>query len=245
MTRASRHGRPYDTRRLRIGAVLAGIAGVLALVAGGALLFVLLPLAMDEERAFRTATECRGPVSEECLSAAWFTVETVHVRRGKNPGGTVRVSRSGEVAAEVTFSGIGDFLEHVRQGDRVAGTLWQGEIIVLSDGGAAQRTDDHPAGTALFAAGFGILLVLNGGFVACAAHWALRHLEAAAWRRKPATATSSGWAVAGLSVWAFILMVVLDGREASLGPFLTLWSPAALVASALLIHRHRRLRTRR
>ncbi|WP_218779505.1 hypothetical protein, partial [Streptomyces sp. NRRL B-24572] len=96
---------------------------------------------------------------------------------------------------------------------------------------------------ALFAAGFGILLVLNGGFVACAAHWALRNQEAAAWRRKPATLTRSGWTVGGLSVWAFVLMLVLDRREASLGPLLTLWSPAALVASALLIHR--RLRTRR
>ncbi|MFF5933652.1 hypothetical protein [Streptomyces sp. NPDC012508] len=244
MTRAPRHGKPYDTRRLRIRAVLIGLAGVSALVAG-TVLFAWLPHAVAEERAFRAATECRGAATTDCLRAGWYTVESVQVHRGKSPGGWVVVSGPDEAAGEVEFSGVGDFLDQVRPGDRVAGTIWRGRIIVLSNERAAQRTNSHPAGDSQFAAGTGTALLLAGGLGVHLSQWSLRHQEAAAWRRKPAALGRSTWAVGLLSAWSFLLPVLLHGRSTDLGVYFALWTPAALTACAVLIHVGRRGRAPR
>lgn len=211
----------------------------MAVLVAGTVLLVSLPQAVAEERAFRSATECRGAATRDCLRASWFTVESVQVHRGKDPGGWVRVSGADKAAGQVTFTGVGDFLDRVRPGERVAGTIWRGEIVVLSDEDAAQRTDSHPAGNSLFAAGFGIILVLGGGFGLHASQWWLWHQEAAAWRRTPVALTRSGWAAGLLSAWAFLLLLLLHERDASLGIYVALWAPAALAAGALLFHRGR------
>lgn len=228
-----------------MGAVLIGLAGVSALVTGTTL-FTWLPHAVAEERAFRAATECRGAVTRDCLLAAWFTVEFVQVHHGKSPGGWVVVSASDEAAGEVEFSGVGDFLDQVRPGDPVAGTIWRGRIIVLSNDRAAQRTDSHPAGDSQFAAGTATVLLSAGGLGVHAAQWSLRHREAAAWRRRKPTALGrSTWAVGLLSACSFLLPLLLHGRSTDLGVYFALWAPAALAAGASLINIARRGRTPR
>ncbi|MEU8524048.1 hypothetical protein AB0C77_00370 [Streptomyces sp. NPDC048629] len=244
MTRASLHGKSYDRVWVRIRAVLSGLAGLSALVAGTAL-FALLPHAMSEERALHAATESPGTATRVCLRAAWFTVESVRVHRGKGPGGRVEVSGSDEAAGEVTFSGVSEFLEQVRPGDCVAGTIWRGEIIVLWEGEAGQRTDAHPEGASQSAAGVGIILFLGGGWGVHASLWHLRTREPSAHRRRPHPLARSGWTVAGLSAWTLLLLLVLYGWNRTMGAFFAGWIPAALAAGAFLVHGGLRGRERR
>ncbi|MFI8520949.1 hypothetical protein ACIGEZ_24465 [Streptomyces sp. NPDC085481] len=243
MTTGRRHGKPYSTRRRRARDVLVGLAGLIALLAGSALLVAWLPHAVAEERAFRSASVCRGAPAEDCLYAAWFTVDSVDVRRGKQPGGWVRVSGPEEGAGRVEFSGLGDFLESVRPGDRVAGTIWSGEVVVLSDGAAAQRTLSHPVGDPLVAAGSGILLILGGGTGTYVSWGRLRSDERSARPYRRAALTADACTLAVLGAYTFVLMVVLDGRDEDLGTFLALWTPAAVGVGAFVSRRHLRHRT--
>ncbi|MER6996645.1 hypothetical protein [Streptomyces sp. NPDC000410] len=244
MTWAPRRGKSYDRLQLRVRAALIGLAGAAALVAA-TLLFARLPHAVGEERAFRVASECRGAVTGDCLRAAWFTVDSVRVHRGKSPGGRVEVSGPDAAAGEVTLSGVSDFLDQLRPGDRVAGTIWRGEVIALWEGEAGQRTDAYPEGAAQFSAGGGVILLLGGGWGVHASRWHLRHRETAAHRRRPHPLARSGWAVAGLSAWTFLLLLVLDGWDPAIGTFIAIWAPTSLATVAFLVHGGRRGRSRR
>lgn len=244
MTPGPRHGKPYSTRHRRGQDVLVGLAGLIALLTGSALLVAWLPQALAEERAFLSASACRGTPTEDCLHSAWFTVDSVHVQRGRQPGGWIRLSGPVEGAGLVWFSGLGEFLEDVRPGDRVAGTIWQGEIVVLSDGGAgAQRTVSHPVGDSLFAVGSGILLVMGGGVCTFVSRRRLRPHEPSA-RSHRTTLTADACAMAGLGACTFALMAVLHDRDGSLGTFFALWLPAAAAVGAFM-SRHLRHRARR
>ncbi|MFG2334321.1 hypothetical protein ACGFMM_32625 [Streptomyces sp. NPDC048604] len=234
-----RHGKPYAKTRLRIRAVLIGLAGSAALVAG-TLLFTRLPHAVAEERAFRAASACRGTVTGDCQRAAWFTVDSVRVHRGKSPGGWVEVSGSDEAAGEVRLSGVSAFLDQVSPGDRVAGTIWRGEIIALWEGESGQRTYAYPEGAAQGSAGGGIILLLGGIRGVHVSQWYLRHHEAAAHRRRPHPLARSGWAVAGLSGWTLLLLLILDGWDPAIETFTAIWAPTSLAAVTLLVHRGRR-----
>ncbi|MBG0852764.1 hypothetical protein I2W78_13175 [Streptomyces spinoverrucosus] len=246
MTRGPRPSKPYNTRRRRAQHVLVGLAGLVALLAGSALLVAWLPQAVAEERAFLSASACRGTPTEDCLHSAWFTVESVHVQRGKQPGGWVRLSELPEEGAgRVQFSGLGAFLEGVRPGDRVAGTIWRGEIVVLSDSVGVQRTVSHPVGDPLLAAGSGILLVMGGGLCIYVSRQRLRSHEPSARPHRTALTAADACAVAGLGACTFTLMVVLHDRDGTLGALLALWIPAAAAVCAFLNRRHLRHRTRR
>ncbi|MEU7033558.1 hypothetical protein ABZ958_07735 [Streptomyces sp. NPDC046237] len=243
MTAGRRHGKPYSTRRRRAQDLLVGLAGLVALLAGSALLVAWLPHAVAEERAFRSASACRGAPAEDCLYASWFTVESVHAQRGKQPGGWVRVSGHEEGAGRVEFSGLGEFLEGVRPGDRVVGTIWRGEVVVLSEGAAAQRTVSHPVGDPLFAAGFGILLVMGGGIGAYVSWGRLRSDGRSARPYRRAGLTADACTLAVLGAYTFVLMVVLHDRDEDLGTFLALWTPAAVGVGAFVSRRYLRQRT--
>ncbi|WP_327165500.1 hypothetical protein [Streptomyces zaomyceticus] len=243
MTPGPRHGKPYSAGRRRAQDVLVGLAGLIALLVGGALLLVTLPQALSEERDFLSASACQQTPSEECLRSAWFTVDSVHVQRGKQAGGWVRVSGPEEGAGRVRFSGLGEFLENVRPGDHVAGTIWRGEIVVLSNGSAGERAVSHPVGDSLFTAGTGILLALGGAFVTYVSRFWL-HTPVCSARPHRTDLTADASATAVLGMYTFALMMVLYDRDGSLGVFLALWTPAAMATGAFLSRRYLRHRAR-
>ncbi|MFG2899455.1 hypothetical protein ACGFZH_20525 [Streptomyces zaomyceticus] len=148
----------------------------------------------------------------------------------------MEVSGSDEAAGEARLSGVSAFLVQVSPGDRVAGTIWRGEIIALWAGESGQRTDAYPEGTAQGFAGGGIILLLGGVWGVHASQWYLRHHEAAAHRRRPHPLARSGWAVAGLSGWTFLLLLVLDGWDPAIETFIAIWAPTSLAAVAFLVH---------
>ncbi|NML51572.1 hypothetical protein HHL19_16015 [Streptomyces sp. R302] len=232
MTGTSRHGEHGARWRLRVRAALIGIGGLIALAAG-VLLLVTVPRAAAVERALQEALVCRGSAAQDCVRTAWFTVESVRIHRGKGSGGWVVVSGTDEAAGETRFSGITDFLDQVRPGDRVVGNVWRGRIIVLGNDRAAQRTDSHPVGDAQFAAGTGTALLLLGGLGVHVSRWSLRHQAASAWQRSTAL-RRTGWAVSLLSAWSFFLPMLLRRQSADLSVYFALWTPAALAAATFL-----------
>lgn len=233
MTRAARHGKPYDRRRRRLQNAIVGMAGVLVLLVGAVLLIGVLPTVAAEERSFLAASACRGPETRNCLRTAAFTVESVSLQRGKSESGRVRVASSQGGDTQLQFNGISPFLERIRAGDRVTGTLWRGRIVVLADSEGGQPTAAHPAGDSLFGAAFGITLVLAGGLGTYAAWWWIRHPESSA-RRHPAALVRAAWTATLLGVYAFALMAVLHDRGLGLGSFLALWAPACCAAVVFL-----------
>ncbi|MFJ5712474.1 hypothetical protein [Streptomyces sp. NPDC093105] len=235
MTRAaSRHGKPYDPRRRRLQNAIVGLAGLVVLLVGVVLLIGVLPTVAAEERAFLAASACRGPETRNCLQTASFTVESVALQRGKSESGRVRVVSPQGGDAHLQFNAIGPFLERVRSGDRVRGTLWRGRIVVLADAEGGQRTAAHPVGDPLFCAAFGITLVLSGGLGTYAAWWWIRHPESIA-RRHPAALVRAAWTATLLGVYAFGLMTVLYKRGLGLSAFLALWTPGCCAAVVFLL----------
>ncbi|WP_282692434.1 hypothetical protein [Streptomyces sp. CC208A] len=231
-----RHGTPVSARRRRAQNALVGLVGVLALLCGAALLIGVLPRAVTEERAFLSASPCQGNATDDCLRTVWFSVDSVRVQRGKQSNGRVEVSGPEQGSRTVEFSGVGEFLERIRPGDRVMGTLWRGSVVSLSDAEGGQRTAAHPVGGSLFAAGFGIVLVLAGGLGGYAAWWWTRHPDGTPARR-PAPLTVAISAAGALGVYAFVLVALLYEREPSLQRFFGLWAPAVLVVTVLLLVR--------
>ncbi|MEU2231679.1 hypothetical protein [Streptomyces vietnamensis] len=236
MTGAPRHGEPYDARRRSLQNVVVGLAGLVVLLAGAALLIGVLPGVVAEERAFLAASECHGARTEDCLRAVSFTVESVNLQRGKGSGGRILVVSTQEGESRLQFNGIGPFLERVRTGDRVTGTIWRGRIVVLADSEGGQRTATHPVGGSLLGATFGIMLLLGGGLGTYAARWWIRHPGHSSHRHPPELVAACR-ATLGLGIYTFALAVVLYPWEAQLGVFLALWAPAAGPAGVFLFRR--------
>ncbi|MFF9147393.1 hypothetical protein ACF1BN_21305 [Streptomyces sp. NPDC014861] len=224
-----RHGAAFDAGRRRSQNALLGLVGFVALLAGAALLIGVLPRAVAEERAFLSAAPCTGGSTDDCLRTTWFTVDSVRVRGGRTSGGEIELSGPEGDSRTVKFTGAAAFLEETGRGDRVVGTSWRGSIVLLSttEAEAGQRTDSHPVGGSLFAAGFGIVLALAGG-LGCgfAGRWWVRRPDDAPVGRRTPPAVVTGSVIA-LGLYTFALASVLYGRDASLQRFFVLRAPAA------------------
>ncbi|MFB9484850.1 hypothetical protein ACFFSH_36600 [Streptomyces filamentosus] len=238
-----RHGTPFDSRRRHIQNVLIGVVSLVALLSGATLLIGVLPRAAADEHAFLSASPCHDDSMDDCLRTTWFSVDSVRVRHGKSSGGEVGLSGPESGSRTVKFSGVDEFLERTRPGDRVEGTLWRGSIVLLSDAEGGRRTDAHPAGSSLFAAGFGIVLVLAGGLGAFAAWWWIRHSDGSPVRQRLAPGIATGSVVAW-GLYTFALTVVLYERDASLQRFFTLWAPAAAIGVTAVLWQPLRARRR-
>ncbi|WSL97383.1 hypothetical protein OG957_10855 [Streptomyces sp. NBC_01718] len=70
--------------------------------------------------------------------------------------------------------------------------MWRGDIVAVFARGTGHRTSAHPVGGPLYAAGFGIVVVMAGGL----------------------GLPASGWSVLGLSFWAIVLMLWLLSFDA-------------------------------
>ncbi|MFF2779574.1 hypothetical protein ACFVU3_32330 [Streptomyces sp. NPDC058052] len=231
-----RHGTPIGARRRHAQSLFLGLVGLAALLGGLTLLAVVLPGAAADERAFLSAAPCQATSTDDCLRTTWFSVDSVHIRRGKSSGGEMSLTGPEPGSRTVKFSGVSGFLERTRPGARVAGTSWRGSIVQLSDSEGGQRTDAHPVGGSLFAAGFGIVLVLAGGLgITTVRSWIRRPDGAQGGRRAPSAVTTGS--VVALGLYTFGLATVLYERDASLHRFFVMWAPAAVLGAAAVLWR--------
>ncbi|MFI0827568.1 hypothetical protein ACH4Q7_24285 [Streptomyces roseolus] len=237
-----RHGTPFDARRRRAQNICVALVSLAAFLAGATLLIGVLPRTAADERAFLSASPCRDSSRDDCLRTTWFSVDSIRIRHGKSSEGELKLSESGRGSRTVTFSGVSEFLERTRTGDRVEGTVWRGAVVLVSDAEGGQRTDAHPVGSSLFAAGFGIVLVLAGGFGAAAVRRWIRHSHDVPSRKRSPSAVVTGTVVLW-GLYTFALTAALYERDADLRTFFALWTPTAVAAVAAVLWQQ--LRSRR
>ncbi|MFF2846711.1 hypothetical protein ACFVT5_10295 [Streptomyces sp. NPDC058001] len=110
---------------------------------------VWLPADSREYRQYGGAESCaeRLPVEawEDCLRTVSFTVDKTVVKDGgRNPVFEATVSGAPFWNGVVRFGDPGPLLTTLRPGDKVTGTVWRGDITVLSKGDLRQSSSDEP-----------------------------------------------------------------------------------------------------
>ncbi|WNZ11317.1 hypothetical protein [Streptomyces sp. 11x1] len=132
---------------MRIGATLLtlSLAPLLACV----LVFtVWLPRDRDRYEAYGAAVPCAAGVPaaawEDCLRTLPFTVDGTRNKPGRGSSYEATLSGAPFWNGTVAFGDPDPLLERLRPGDRVTGTVWRGDVVVLSRGDNRQSTSDEP-----------------------------------------------------------------------------------------------------
>ncbi|MFE6889004.1 hypothetical protein [Streptomyces sp. NPDC057694] len=139
----------------------AGWAGLLlALVSG--VLFALVPLADQDNRAYAAAQPCPAGVrSDTCTTAAAATVtDKDSERSGKSTHYFLTVRDSGSRATaghRVRMTTHGRVYDVVGPGDRVTVVYWKGDIRAVRYGGSTQQTWTSPAHDGRLPGAFAVL----------------------------------------------------------------------------------------
>ncbi|GHA05502.1 hypothetical protein GCM10010329_29930 [Streptomyces spiroverticillatus] len=163
--------RPLDSPATAVLWLLLGLA--LAAVSMW-LLAVSVPERYAADRAFRTAPVCPAAArtgAADCLRRVEFVVSDVRLGRGKR-GASIRARltspETGSLYAQ--FRNDGPVLDGQKDGDRVVGTLWRGDVVTIAAGGAEQPTVISPSrlseaslGLALATGPSGLLLAFACG----------------------------------------------------------------------------------
>ncbi|MEU4492926.1 hypothetical protein AB0F96_05550 [Streptomyces sp. NPDC023998] len=224
--------------KIRVKGMLALCAGAVSFLAGIWLLVAGLPQAMAEEHDFKAATPCPASVvasRADCLRAAWFTVDEVRISKGRGSSYSAQLSGPADWSGRIDFDGEKPLLRRLHPGDRVAGTVWRGDIVAVFALGTGQRTSAHPVGGPLYAAGFGVALIMAGGQGLFAARWWLKRPEECL-NRTPAPLTAAGWSALGLGCYAIVLTFWLLSFDAQVWLLLVSWLVAAMPLCCVLFY---------
>ncbi|MET9832569.1 hypothetical protein ABZ078_25430 [Streptomyces sp. NPDC006385] len=199
-----------------------------------------LPSQVERYREYAAAEPCASERAaqrwEDCLRTVSLTVEhTVVEKRKRNSEYEAYLTSAPFWNHEVSFGGPEPVLERLRQGDRVAGTVWRGDIMAVAQGGLRQSTSEEPRDDAQMTACLG---VLAGLLAALGLGFGARQSAGLAgrgpftWRRfgKPVfiTLLIVGFAVGFLALWLDLPWWVVPPVTGSL-----------VVWAAWLLHRHR------
>ncbi|MEU8541937.1 hypothetical protein AB0C52_18435 [Streptomyces sp. NPDC048717] len=134
-------------RRVR-GLLLIAVS--LFLASGCVLAFTdWLPADVARYEEYHAAERCAAGSApdawrENCLRDVEFgVVDTVVERGGKNSKYRATVD-SARFQGELAFGDPGPLLDTLRAGDKVAGTVWRGDVVALTKDGVRQKTSDEP-----------------------------------------------------------------------------------------------------
>ncbi|QYX79915.1 hypothetical protein [Streptomyces akebiae] len=150
---------------MRIGATLLtlSLAPLLACV----LVFaVWLPRDRDRYEAYWAAVPCAAEVPaaawEDCLRTVSFTVDSTRNKAGRTSSYLATLSGSPFWNGTVSFGDPDPLLERLRPGDRITGTVWRGDVTVLSQGDVSQSTSEEPRDERQMTAAIGTFAGLLG-----------------------------------------------------------------------------------
>lgn len=148
MKTSSAHG--VDGPPARVGRnLLAGAVLIIASLAAAricSLVFTTwLPSDQARYREYKAAEACTRavvPRSEDCLRKVVFSVESTdeHVEH-------LRATLLGPEPfpkMDVSFGNRGPVLSELRHGDKVTGTMWRGDVVVIARGDGRQSSSDAP-----------------------------------------------------------------------------------------------------
>ncbi|MFJ6571917.1 hypothetical protein ACIQNU_31390 [Streptomyces sp. NPDC091292] len=124
-----------------------------------------LPADRREFREYGSAQVCSERVAaaawEDCLRTVSFTVDKVVVKNaGRSSSYTATVSGAPFWNGVVDFGDPGPLLTALRAGDKVTGTVWRGDVTVLSKDGVRQNSSDKPRDEPQMTAAIGTFLGL-------------------------------------------------------------------------------------
>ncbi|WP_045557653.1 hypothetical protein [Streptomyces sp. FxanaA7] len=132
---------------MRIGAALLTLS-LVPLLACVLVFTVWLPRDMDRYEAYWAAVPCTAEVParawEDCLRTASFTVDSTRNEASRSGGFEATLSGGPFWNGTVAFGDPGPLLERLRSGDRVTGTVWRGDVVVLGRGDVWQSTSEEP-----------------------------------------------------------------------------------------------------
>ncbi len=132
-----------------------------------------LPSDVERYRDYLAAEPCPAHTTaaerEDCLRAVPFTVVDTEVKSaGKSSKYEATLHGAPFWNGTVAFGNPGPLLEQLRPGDRVTGTVWRGDIVVVGKGSVRQSTSEEPRDEPQMAAAIGtftgMLAVLGLGF---------------------------------------------------------------------------------
>lgn len=158
--------------------LLAGLAGLL-LLAGGGVLGLVLPGALQESRDYEAAPRCAaGRAAPECRWEGPVAVTGREYRSGKPGSYHLQLSRGGRAPQWVKMKGEGfgggDVYDAVGPGDSVTAVYWRGLVREVAFRDMRQKTGDHPSTAYRLPFGGGLTLASAGLGCAVAARHARR-----------------------------------------------------------------------
>ncbi|WP_415947629.1 hypothetical protein [Streptomyces sp. KLOTTS4A1] len=235
-----------QARQLRRKGLIAVPVGLVVFLVGAVMLFGLVPDAVAEERAYKSAVPCAFPDPgrwQDCLQTAWFTVQDTKTVDGKNSAYWVDLSghELGSGRAHLHRDAEA-FLDALERGELVPVTVWRGRVVAVHDGDHVWATGEDPRGDPLlFAAGGGVLLLIAGYAFFAGPRWLLRPWSCIP--EPPRSLTAGAWLITALIaevvLAAFVQSLVTD---ASLWLMAGVWLVSALVTvvvAGMLLHRSR------
>ncbi|WP_344324233.1 hypothetical protein [Streptomyces macrosporus] len=154
---------------------MGALLTVLSLVPAVACYFVFadwLPSDIKRYQDYVAADPCpaHAPAEEweDCLRTVSFTVKDTEVKSGRSSSFVATLYGAPSWNGDVDFGDPGPLLEQLRPGDRVTGTVWRGDVVVISKGGVRQNSSDAPRDepqmTAAIGTLTGLLAALGLGF---------------------------------------------------------------------------------
>ncbi|MBB1254653.1 hypothetical protein H3146_14965 [Streptomyces sp. OF3] len=210
-------GRPERSLASGIPLLVIGVA----VLAVGAVAFSEVPGLSAEKRALASAVVCPTgttptadcvreiPALTVTAGDSWVELRGVAPAHGRVP--MLEDDRPGRLSP----------------GEGVTATVWRGQVVSLAAHDKRLRTEAHPAGDILPSAAVGTVMLLIGAWCSlrsCRRLWPW-------WSPRPGAGegwTRNAWSTVVLSVWAFVVLVVLD-VETGLGWAAALWGAPALL----------------
>ncbi|MGW1073605.1 hypothetical protein [Streptomyces sp. NPDC002537] len=162
---------PLANSAAAIGWLLVGVAAVVASVW---LLAVETPERAGRDHALKSAAACPSPprtAPADCLWAQEFTVSDVHLQKGRGDRTRATLTSPETGPWRTEYRNEGPLLEQLRDGDRVVGTIWRGNVVKIAAHDTEQVTDASPTDLAEASLGLATALGPSGLLLTVACGW--------------------------------------------------------------------------
>ncbi|RLU86847.1 hypothetical protein CTZ27_23950 [Streptomyces griseocarneus] len=215
------------------------ISLVLSVVAVAAAVWVVVAEVPDrtaQERSFRSAPMCAKPPAEATTDCRWETEYTVSdIRTGKKDNEATLTHVATGSRHTRSFLTDGPLLGRLKDGERVTGTIWGGEVVEIAARGTRQATFANPTagGTASTLLGGAVGLGSGGLLAGFVMVWRLRQGADKHEATKPMSYVLR--LAVGLGLSGIAASAVADELHVGLWPIPVIWAGFAILLTALTV----------